>query len=142
MPGSILFPSFGDPMINVHLSQMQGVVGLVPQSTTIGGGGGGGPPDGPPDDEDEDDDDDEDEGGEEEGDDNRSRKERRRLRDDREIKSERPRISRKEAERVTISSFSRRRHSALVNPCSANAVTSFSLVINCSLVSSIEYTSG
>ena len=40
--GSILFPSFGDPMIDVHLSQMQGVVGLVPQSTTTGGGGNGG----------------------------------------------------------------------------------------------------
>ena len=26
VPGSILFPSFGDPMIDVHLSQMQGVV--------------------------------------------------------------------------------------------------------------------
>ena len=37
------FPSFGDPMIDVHLSQMQGVVGLVPQpSTTTGGGGNGG----------------------------------------------------------------------------------------------------
>ena len=34
MPGSILFPSFGDPMIDVHLSQMQGVVGHVPQSAT------------------------------------------------------------------------------------------------------------
>ena len=44
MPGSILFPSFGDPMIDVHLSQMQGVVGHVPQSaaTTGGGGDGGG----------------------------------------------------------------------------------------------------
>ena len=41
VPGSILFPSFGDPMIDVHLSQMQGVVGLV-QSTTTGGGGNGG----------------------------------------------------------------------------------------------------
>ena len=30
MPGSILFPYFGDPMIDVHLSQMQGVVGHVP----------------------------------------------------------------------------------------------------------------
>ena len=56
-------------------------------------GGGGGPPDVPPDDEDEDDDDDEDEEDEEEGDDNRSRKGRRGLRDDREMKSERPRIS-------------------------------------------------
>ena len=70
-------------------------------------GGGGGPPDGPPDDEDEDDDDDEDEEDEEEGDDNRSRKERRRLRDEREIKSERPRISRKEAERVSIRAWPR-----------------------------------
>ena len=42
MPGSILFPSFGDPMIDVHLSQMQGVVGHVPQSTTATGGGDGG----------------------------------------------------------------------------------------------------
>ena len=42
MPGSILFPSFGDPMIDVHLSQMQGVVGHVPQSTTTTGGGDGG----------------------------------------------------------------------------------------------------
>ena len=43
MPGSILFPSFGDPMIDVHLSQMQGVVGHVPQSaTTTGGSGDGG----------------------------------------------------------------------------------------------------
>ena len=43
VPGSILFPSFGDPMIDVHLSQMQGVVGHVPQSaTTTGGGGNGG----------------------------------------------------------------------------------------------------
>ena len=42
VPGSILFPSFGDPMINVHPSQMQGVVGLVPQPTTTGGGGGDG----------------------------------------------------------------------------------------------------
>ena len=142
MPGSILFPSFGDPMIDVHLSQMQGVVGHVPQSaTTTGGsgdgggnngttppldyggfspngnrqgagrrqlsltGGGGGSPDDPPDDEDEDDDDEEDEEDEEEEeeeDDNRTRRRRRRSRDDREIKSERPRISRKEAERVSI----------------------------------------
>ena len=142
MPGSILFPSFGDPMIDVHLSQMQGVVGHVPQSaTTTGGsgdgggnngttppmdyggfspngnrqgagrrqlsitGGGGGPPDDPPHDEDEDDDDEEDEEDEEEEeeeDDNRTRRRRRRSRDDREIKSERPRISRKEAERVSI----------------------------------------
>ena len=43
VPGSsILFPSFGDPMIDVHLSQMQGVVGLVPQPTTTSGGGNGG----------------------------------------------------------------------------------------------------
>ena len=42
MPNSILFPSFGDPMIDVHLSQMQGVVGHVPQSTTTTGGGDGG----------------------------------------------------------------------------------------------------
>ena len=133
VPGSILFPSFCDPMIDVHLPQMQG-----PQSTTTGGGGngggnnentppldyngflsggnrqgpdhrhlslmggGGGPPDVPPDDEDEDDDDDEDEENEEEGDDSRSRRGRRRLRDDREIKNESPRISRKEAERVSI----------------------------------------
>ena len=142
MPGSILFPSFGDPMIDVHLSQMQGVVGHVPQlATTAGGsgdgggnngttppldyggfspngntqgagrrqlsltGGGGGPPDDPPDDEDEDDDDEEDEEDEEEEeeeDDNRTRRRRRRSRDDREIKNERPRISRKEAERVSI----------------------------------------
>ena len=139
VPGSILFPSFGDPMIDVHLSQMQGVVGLVPQSTTTTGGGGngggnngitppldhsgfssnenqqgpdrrhlslagggGGPPDDPPDDEDEDDDDEEDEEDEEEEDDSRARRGRRRLRDDREIKNERPRISRKEAERVSI----------------------------------------
>ena len=141
MPGSILFPSFGDPMIDVHLSQ-QGVVGHVPQSATITGGsgdgggnngttppldyggfspngnrqgpgrrqlsltgGGGGPPDDPPDDEDEDDDDEEDEEDEEEEeeeDDNRTRRRRRRSRDDREVKSERPRISRKEAERVSI----------------------------------------
>ena len=135
VPGSILFPSFGDPMIDV--SQMQGVVGLVPQpATTTGGGGngggnndntppldyngfsfggsqqgpgqrhlslaggGGGPPDVPP--GDEDDDDDEDEEDEEEEDDNRTRRGRRRLRDDREIKHKRPRISRKEAERVSI----------------------------------------
>ena len=68
-------------------------------------GGGGGPPDDPPDDEDEDDDDEEDEEDEEEEeeeDDNRTRRRRRRSRDDREIKSERPRISRKEAERVSI----------------------------------------
>ena len=142
MPGSILFPSFGDPMIDVHLSQMQGVVGHVPQSaTTTGGGGdgggssgttppldyggfspngnrqgagrrrlsltggGGGPPDDPPDDEDEDYDDEEDEEDEEEEeeeDDNRTRRRRRRSRDDREVKNERPRISRKEAERVSI----------------------------------------
>ena len=142
MPGSILFPSVGDPMIDVHLSQMQGVVGHVPQSaTTTGGsgdgggnngttppldyggfspngnrqgagrrqlsltGGGGGPPDDPPDDEDEDDDDEEDEEDEEEEeeeDDNRTRRRRSRSRDDRDIKSERPRISRKEAERVSI----------------------------------------
>ena len=140
VPGSILFPSFGDPMIDVHLSQMQGVVGLVPQPTTTTGGGGngggnndntppldyngfsfsgnqqgpgqrhlslagggGGPPDVPPDDEDEDDDDDEDEEDEEEEEeDNRARRGRRRLRDDRETKNERPRISRKEAERVSI----------------------------------------
>ena len=141
MPGSILFPSFGDPMIDVHLSQMQGVVGHVPQSTTTTGGGdgggnngttpplnyggfspngnrqgasrrqlsltggGGGPPDDPPDDEDEDDDDEEDEEDEEEEeeeDDNRTRRRRRRSRDDREVKNERPRISRKEAERVSI----------------------------------------
>ena len=129
VPGSILFPSFGDPMIDVHLSQIQGVVGLVPQSTTIGGGGNGGgnnentppldyngfssggnrqgPDHVPPDDEDEDDDDDEEEEDEEEGGDNRSRKERRRLRDDREIKSERPRISRKEAERASIPTWPR-----------------------------------
>ena len=62
----------------------------------------GGGPDLPPDDEDEDDDDDEDEEDEEEEDDNRTRRGRRRLRDDREIKNERPRISRKEAERVSI----------------------------------------
>ena len=62
-------------------------------------GGGGGPPDVPPDDEDEHDDDEEDEEDEEEEDDNRTRRGRRRLRDDREIKNERPRISRKEAER-------------------------------------------
>ena len=137
VPGSILFPSFGDPMIDVHLSQMQGVVGLVPQPTTTGGGdngggnndntppldyngflfgnqqgpgrrhlsiagGGGGPPDVPPDHEDEDDDDEEDEEDEEEEDDGRARRGHRRLRDDREIKNERPRISRKEAERVSI----------------------------------------
>ena len=140
VPGSILFPFFGDPMIDVHLSQMQGVVGLVPQSATadgggngggnndntpplgyngfslggkqlgpnhrhlslMGGGGGGGPPDAPPDDEDEDDDDDEDDTDEDEEDDNRPRRGRRRFRDDREIKNERPRISRKEAERVSI----------------------------------------
>ena len=138
VPGSILFPFFGDPMIDVHLSQMQGVVGLVPQPTTTGGGGngggnndntppldyngfsfggnqqgpgqrhlslaggGGGPPDVPPDDEDEDGDDDEDEEDEEEEDDNRTRRGRRRLRDDREIKNERPRISRKEAERLSV----------------------------------------
>ena len=42
VPGSILFPSFCDPMIDVHLSQMQGVVGLVPQPTTTTGGGGNG----------------------------------------------------------------------------------------------------
>ena len=141
MPGLILFPSFGDPMIDVHLSQMQGVVGHVPQSTTATGGGdgggnngttppldyggfspngnrqgasrrqlsltggGGGPPDDPPDDEDEDDDDEEDEEDEEEEeeeDDNRTRRRRRRSRDDREIKNDRPRISRKEAERVSI----------------------------------------
>ena len=40
VPGSILFPSFGGPMIDVHLSQMQGVVGQVPQSATTTGGGG------------------------------------------------------------------------------------------------------
>ena len=141
MPGSILFPSFGDPMIDVHLSQMQGVVGHVPQSTTATGGGdgggnngttppldyggfspngnrqgasrrqlsltggGGGPPDDPPDDEGEDDDDEEDEEDEEEEeeeDDNRTRRRRRRSRDDREVKNDRPRISRKEAERVSI----------------------------------------
>ena len=68
-------------------------------------GGGGGPPDVPPDDEDEDDDDDEDEEDEEEEDDNRTRRGRRRLRDGREIKNERPRISRKEAERVSIPSW-------------------------------------
>ena len=131
VPGSILFPSFGDPMIDVHLSQMQGVVGHVPQSaTTTGGGGngrgnngttppldyggfspngnrqgpgrrqlsltggGGGPPDDPPDDEEDEE--------EEEEDDSRTRRGRRRSRDDREIKSERPRISNKEAERVSI----------------------------------------
>ena len=108
-------------MIDVHLSQMQGVVGLVPQSTTIGGGGKGGgdnentPPldyngfsssgnqhgpdhrhqsltgggGGRGDDDDNEED-------EEEGDDNRSRKERRRLRD------ARPRISSKEAEKMSI----------------------------------------
>ena len=68
-------------------------------------GGGGGPPDDPPDDEDEDDDDEEDEEDEEEEeeeDDNRTRRRRRRSRDDREIKNDRPRISRKEAERVSI----------------------------------------
>ena len=66
-------------------------------------GGGGGPPGDPPDDEDEDDDDEEDEEDEEEEeDDNRTRRGRRRLRNDREIKNERPRISRKEAERVSI----------------------------------------
>ena len=66
-------------------------------------GGGGGPPGDPPDDEDEDDDDEEDEEDEEEEeDDSRTRRGRRRLRDDREIKNERPRISRKEAERVSI----------------------------------------
>ena len=142
MPGSILFPPFGDPMIDVHLSQMQGVVGHVPQlAATAGGsgdgggnngttppldyggfspngnrqgagrrqlsltGGGGGPPDDPPGDEDEDDDDEEDEEDEEEEeeeDDNRTRRRRRRSRDDRETKNERPRISRKEAERVSI----------------------------------------
>ena len=139
VPGSILFPSFGDPMVDVHLSQMQGVVGLVPQPTTTTGGGGngggnrgttppldyngfssdenqqgpgqrhlslagggGGPPDVPPDDEDEDDDDEEDEEDEEEEDDSRARRGRRRLRDDREIKNKRPRISRKEAERVSL----------------------------------------
>ena len=139
VPGSILFPSFGDPMIDVHLSQMQGVVGMVPQPTTTtdgggnGGGnngatppldyngfspsgnqqrpgrrhlsltgGGGGPPDDPPDDEDEDDDDEEDEEDEEEEEDSRTRRGRRRLRDDREVKNERLRISRKEAERVSI----------------------------------------
>ena len=142
MPGSILFPSFGDPTIDVHLSQMQGVVGHVPQpATTTGGsgdgggnngttppldyggfspngnrqgadrrqlsltGGGGGPPDDPPGDEDEDDDDEEDEEDEEEEeeeDDNRTRRRRRRSRDDREIKNDRPRNSRKEAERVSI----------------------------------------
>ena len=42
MPGSILFPFFGDPMIDVHLSQMQGVVGHVPQSATTAGGSGDG----------------------------------------------------------------------------------------------------
>ena len=42
VPRSSLFPSFGDPMIDVHLSQTQGVVGLVPQSTTTTGGGGNG----------------------------------------------------------------------------------------------------
>ena len=127
-------------MIDVHLSQTQGVVGLVPQSTTTTGGGGGngggnngitppldyngfsssgnqqgpgrrhlslaggggGPPDDPPDYEDEDDDDEEDEEDEEEEDDSQARRGRRRLRDDREIKNERPRISRKEAERVSI----------------------------------------
>ena len=121
-------------------SQMQGVVGHVPQSTTANGGGdgggnngttpplhysgfspsgnrqgasrrqlsltggGGGPPDDPPDDEDEDDDnegDEEDEEEEEEEDDNRTRRRRRRSRDDREVKNDRPRISRKEAERVS-----------------------------------------
>ena len=139
VPGSILFPSFGDPMIDVHLSQMQGVVGIVPRPTTTTGGGGngggnngttppldyngfstsgnqqgpgrrhlsltgggGGPPDDPPNDEDEDDDDEEDEEDEEEEDDDRARRGRRRLRDDRQIKNERPRISRKEAERVSI----------------------------------------
>ena len=141
MPGSILFPSFGDPMIDVHLSQMQGVVGHVPQSTTATGGGdgggnngttppldyggfppnrngqgagrrqlslaggGGGPPDDPPDDEDEDDydeGDEEDEEEEGEEDDDRTRRRRRRSRDDRSIKNDRPRISRKEAERVSI----------------------------------------
>ena len=137
VPGSILFPSFGDPMIDVHLSQMQGVVGIVPQPTTTTGGGGngggnngtmdyngfspsgnqqgpgrrhlsltgggGGPPDDPPDDEDEDDEDKEDEEDEEEEEeDSRTRRGRRRLRDDGEIKNERPRISRKEAERVSI----------------------------------------
>ena len=139
VPGSILFPSFGDPMIDVHLSQMQGIVGIVPQPTTTTGGGGngggnngntppldyngfspsvnqqgpgrrhlsltgggGGPLDDPPDDEDEDDEDEEDEEDEEEEEDNRTRRGRRRLRDDREIKNERPRISRKEAERVSI----------------------------------------
>ena len=139
VPGSSLFPSFGDPMIDVHLSQMQGVVGMVPQPTTTTGGGGngggnngntppldyngfspsgnqqgpgrrhlsltgggGGPPDDPPDDEDEDDDDEEDEEDEEEEEDSRTRRGRRRLRDDREVKNERPRISRKEAERVSI----------------------------------------
>ena len=55
---------------------------------------GGGPPGDPPDDEDEDDDDEEDEEDEEEEeDDNRTRRGRRRLRNDREIKNERPRIS-------------------------------------------------
>ena len=140
MPGSILFPSFGDPMIDVHLSQMQGVVGYVPHSTTTTGGGdgggnngttppldysgfppngngqganrrqlslaggGGGPPDDPPDDEDEDDDDEEDEEDEEEGEeeDDRARRRRKRSRDNREIRNDRPRISRKEAERVSI----------------------------------------
>ena len=61
------------------------------------------PPNDPPDDEDEDDDDEEDEEDEEEEeDDSWTRRGRRRLRDDREIKNERPRISRKEAERVSI----------------------------------------
>ena len=138
VPGSILFPSFGDPTIDVHLSQTQGVVGIVPQPTTTTGGGGngggnngttppldyngfspsgnqqgpgrshlsltgggGGPPGDPPDDEDEDDEDEEDKEDEEE-EDSRTRRGRRRLRDDREIKNKRPRISRKEAERVSI----------------------------------------
>ena len=61
-------------------------------------GGGGGPPDDPPDDEDEDDDDEgdeEDEEEEEEEDDDRTRRRRRRSRNNREIKNDRPRISRR-----------------------------------------------
>ena len=67
-------------------------------------GGGGGPPDDPHDDEDEDDDDEGDEEDEEEEEEegDRARRRRRKSRDSREVKNDRPRISRKEAERVSI----------------------------------------
>ena len=84
------------------MTRLNDVTTFAEQESSLTGGGGG-PPDDPPDDADEDDDDEEDEEDEEEEeDDNRTRRGRRRLRDDREIKNERPRISRKEAERVSI----------------------------------------